>query len=506
MEELKTGTWFTGIGSPEQALRDLKVPHRNVMAADWDKYARKTYLANFKPEQMFEDVTKIDCASIEPLDLFIAGFPCQAFSLAGKRLGFEETRGTLFFNTADFIRINRPKMFILENVKGLLSHDKPKGSKSKTGRTFNTIIGLLAHTVNYQENMFPYDDNLGYNVHYAVLNSKNFGVPQNRERVFIVGIRPDLPNDFRFPLGFPLVKRLRDVLEKNVAEKYYLSDKILEGFKRHDERHKAKGTGFLFKPKTEDDVATCLRASGALGATDNAVIINEPFCVAMRGRDPENPSARVTGQKNEQRLEPNSQGTTNTLTSVSKDNLIFEPPTDKIIIAGNLDQSHEASGRIYDTDGIAPTVTAKQGGNHEPKILISGNLDQVHEASSRVYDPDGIAPTVKQNMGAIEDDVICHNMQPSSADRPSLKYSSGGSGHLQREDGLTYCLDTGATNAVEVKGTGRIRRLTELECFRLQGFPDDFHKPNSCSQLIKQAGNSITVDVIRAVIKSLLKL
>lgn len=502
---IKTGTWFSGIGSPEQALRDLKVPHRNVMAADWDKYARKTYLANFKPEQMFEDVTKIDCASIEPLDLFIAGFPCQAFSLAGKRLGFEETRGTLFFNTADFIRVNRPKMFILENVKGLLSHDKPKGSKSKTGRTFNTIIGLLAHTVNYQENMFPYDDNLGYNVHYAVLNSKNFGVPQNRERVFIVGIRPDLPNDFRFPLGFPLVKRLRDVLEKNVAEKYYLSDKILEGFKRHDERHRAKGTGFLFKPKTEDDVANTISARAFKGgATDN--FYEEPFCVVMRGRDPENPSARVTGQKNEQRLEPNSQGTTNTLTSVSKDNLIFEPGTDKIIIAGNLDQSHEASGRIYDTDGIAPTVTAKLGGNHEPKILISGNLDQVHEASSRVYNPDGIAPTVKQNMGAIEDDVICHNMQPRSADHPSLKYSSGGSGHLQREDGLTYCLDTGATNAVEVKGTGRIRRLTPLECFRLQGFPDDFHKPNSDSQLIKQAGNSITVDVIRAVIKSLLKL
>lgn len=482
MEKLKIGTWFSGIGAPEQAITELGIPHRNVMAAEWDKYAQKTYLANFTPEQMFGDVTKIDCASIEQLDLFVAGFPCQAFSLAGKRLGFEETRGTLFFNCAEFIRVNQPKYFILENVKGLLSHDKPKGSKSKTGRTFNTIIGLLARTVNYQELMFPYDDNLGYNVHYAVLNSKNYGVPQNRERVFIIGIRPDLPNDYNFPKGFPLVKRLRDVLEKNVAEKYYLSAKILEGFKRHDERHRAKGTGFLFKPKTEDDVATCLRASGALGATDNAVIINEPFCVAMRGLDPENPSAMVTGQKNEQRLEPNSQCTTNTLTSVSKDNLIFEPGTDKIIIAGNLDQSHEASGRIYDTDGIAPTVTAKQG----------------------------ISPTILRNPAEApiisEEEVICHNMQPRSADRPSLKYSSGGSGHLQREDGLTYCLDTGATNAVEFKGTGRIRRLTELEAFRLQGFPDSFIKPCSSSQLIKQAGNSITVDVIRLVIKNLLKL
>ena len=141
---LKMGTWFTGIGAPEQAIKQLGVPHRNVMAAEWDKYATQTYLANFTPEKMYGDVTKINPEEVDQLDLFVAGFPCQAFSLAGRRLGFEDVRGTLFFNTANFIKVNQPAMFVLENVKGLLSHDKPKGSKSPHGRTFSTIINLLS--------------------------------------------------------------------------------------------------------------------------------------------------------------------------------------------------------------------------------------------------------------------------------------------------------------------------------------------------------------------------
>lgn len=374
--ELKVGTAFSGIGAPECAINELGIKHRNVFACELDKYARQTYLANFKPEQMFEDFKKMDYSLIEQLDLCVFGFPCQTFSIAGKRKGFDEVRGTLFFNCAEFIKINQPKMFILENVKGLLSHDKPKGSKSKYGRTFNTITGLLAATVNYQETMFPFEDNLGYNIHYKVLNAKNFGSPQNRERIFIIGIRPDLPNKYHFPKGEPLKLRLKDILEPVVDEKYYLSDKILKGFAKHNVNHKAKGTGFIFSP-------------------------------------------------------------------------------------------------IYSIDGLSPTVTAKQGGGHEPFIQEG-------------------------------DDVICHNMQPRSADRPSLKYSSGGSGHLQRGDGLTYCLDTGATNAVEIKGTGRIRRLTPLECMRLQSFPDTFIRICSDSQQYKQFGNSINVNCIRAVIKNLL--
>ena len=576
MEELKVGTWFTGIGAPEMAIKELGIPHRNVMAAEWDKYATQTYLANFKPEQMFGDVTKIECESIEQLDIFIAGPPCQAFSLAGNRLGFDDVRGTLFFNCADFIKKNRPKYFILENVKGLLSHDKPKGSKSKYGRTFNTIVNLLAATVNYQETMFPYEDNLGYNIHYRVLNAKNFGSPQNRERIFIIGIRPDLPNDYRFPLGEPLKLRLKDILEPVVDEKYYLSDKIIAGFINHAKRQKEKGNGFKFEPilNTNDQIAKCITARVfKMGGDDNYIqdkttentiaktittekgsrgynnFIQDPFCVALRGR--EDADKEEFGPKNKQQLEPREDGITNTITSVQKDNLIYEPG----IIQYNIPEMVSVRKFSVDITGLQECLRAHRGDNTirsiseylgAPKTMVEhwfrtdGGFsipDAIYwqklkeflkietnefdasimeflerpnefDKSNRVYDIDGIAPTITCGSAdekiMLNPEVIIHNMQPRSPNRPSLKYSSGGSGHLQREDGLTYCLDTGATNAVEIKGSGRIRRLTPKECFRLQAFPDSYIKPCSDSQTYKQAGNSINVNCIRAVIKNLL--
>lgn len=460
-KELKVGTWFSGIGAPEMAIKELGVPHRNVMAAEWDKYAQQTYLANFTTEKMYSDVTEINCSEVEQLGLFIAGFPCQAFSLAGKRLGFEETRGTLFFNTAEFIKINQPACFILENVKGLLSHDRPKGSKAKYGRTFNTIINLLASTVNYQETMFPYEDNLGYNIHYMVLNSKRFGVPQNRERIFIVGIRPDLPNDFRFPIGWPLKTRLKDVLEKNVDEKYYLSDKIIQGFINHAKKHKEKGNGFSFEPilNTEDAIAKCITARIAKMGGDDTYI---------QEKTTENTIAKTISTREGQRNDNN----------FIQDPLI-EPELKQV---GQL-PGFEQTGRVYSTDGISATIKANGGG-----LGAKSGLYEIND----------------ENPETDENDVICHNMQPRSPDRPSLKYSSGGHGHLQKEDGTTYCLDTGNTNAAEIKGSGRIRRLTPIECFRLQGFPDSYVKPCSNSQTYKQAGNSITVSVIKAVIQNLL--
>jgi len=576
MEELKVGTWFTGIGAPEMAIKELGIPHRNVMAAEWDKYATQTYLANFKPEQMFGDVTKIECESIEQLDIFIAGPPCQAFSLAGNRLGFDDVRGTLFFNCADFIKKNRPKYFILENVKGLLSHDKPKGSKSKYGRTFNTIVNLLAATVNYQETMFPYEDNLGYNIHYRVLNAKNFGSPQNRERIFIIGIRPDLPNDYRFPLGEPLKLRLKDILEPVVDEKYYLSDKIIAGFINHAKRQKEKGNGFKFEPilNTNDQIAKCITARVfKMGGDDNYIqdkttentiaktittekgsrgynnFIQDPFCVALRGR--EDADKEEFGPKNKQQLEPREDGITNTITSVQKDNLIYEPgiiqyniPEMVSVRKFNVDivrlqaclkecRRDNTIKSIADYIGVPKTMAEHwfrtDGGFSIPDAIywlklkeflkietnefdasIMEFLEKPNEfdKSNRVYDSNGIAPTITCGSAdekiMLNPDVICHNMQPRSPDRPSLKYSSGGSGYLQREDGLTYCLDTGATNAVEIKGSGRIRRLTPKECFRLQAFPDSYIKPCSDSQTYKQAGNSINVNCIRAVIKNLL--
>ena len=142
--------------------------------------------------------------------------PCQAFSLAGKRLGKDDKRGILFFNSLEFIQVNKPRYFIFENVKGLLSDDG--------GKTFSEWVNLLGgKSVNSNPVLFPYDDAVPYHLYWQVLNAKEHGVPQNRERVFLIGIRDDADNNFRFPIEEPLTKRLKDVLEDEVAEKYFLS-------------------------------------------------------------------------------------------------------------------------------------------------------------------------------------------------------------------------------------------------------------------------------------------
>ena len=308
--------------------------------------------------------------------------------------------------------------------------------------------------------MFLHEDSLEYNLHYTVLNSKNFGVPQNRERVYIVGIRKDLPNDFRFPIGWKLDKRLRDVLETNVEEKYYLSEKIIKGF-----LNKPSAESYPFKPLDADfEISGCLTARYyKMAATDPYIKVKEatkkgydiaepgdsinmsnpnsttrrgrvgkgiantldtscnqavvePFCVAMRGRNPLNPSDRTTGVNLEQTLEVNSQGITNTITTVQKDNLIVEP-----VQLGKSEQFAKTSNLIGFNDQEAYTIRATE--------------------------------------------------------------SNG------------------------VKINHRIRRLTPLECFRLQGYSDEFFykckEVNSDTQLYKQAGNTITVSVIQAIINNL---
>ena len=270
---LKIATDCSGIGSPEQSLKNLNIPHEIVFACEKDKYARETYLANFTPKTMFDDLTIRDNTPNELYsDLYVAGFPCQAFSISGKRLGFDDVRGTIFFNCADYIKKQQPKYFIFENVKGLLSHDKPKGSKSKHGRTFQTIINLLGQTINGQTPFYYQDDSLNYNLHYTILNSKDFGVPQSRERVFMVGIRNDLPNNFVFPKGSPLTKTLGDVLEKKVDDKYFFSPKMLNYFLSR----KGNFNGGRLNLKYSDDIASTLTSSSkSVDISDNLIVTNE---------------------------------------------------------------------------------------------------------------------------------------------------------------------------------------------------------------------------------------
>ena len=341
---MKIGTDFSGIGSPESALKRLGLDIEEVFACEIDKYARKSFTELHNPNTFYEDITTRNHSEVPQLDLYVAGFPCQSFSMAGKRGGFEDTRGTLFFNVAEFIKENKPKCFVLENVKGLLSHDK--------GRTYQTITDVLTNgggTLNGQISVDSLDSGLGYHVYTKVLNTKDYGVPQNRERIFIVGFKDF--RDFNFPKKMDLKLRLKDLLESDVDEKYYLSDKLIEGFK--------KGSwGNRYKLKEGNSIANCLDTKEGNRRTNN---------------------------------------------------------------------------------------------------------------------------------------YISHSLYPRSSTS-----GKGGSGHLSKSDGTSYCVDTGCSQGVEYKK--KIRRLTPLECWRLQGFTDSqFYKAekvNSDTQLYKQAGNSITVNVL----------
>lgn len=355
---IKVGTDFSGIGSPEAALKRLNIPHHNVFACDIDKYAKQSFLELNKPDKFYKDITTRDYKEVPQLDLYVAGFPCQSFSLAGKRKGFNETRGTLFFNVAEFIKVNQPECFILENVKGLLSHD--------SGKTYQTITDVLTNgggTLNGQIGMDTIDDGLGYHVYTQVLNTKDYGIPQNRERIFIVGFKQW--RTFNFPVKMPLLKRFKHILEQDVNDKYYLSVKTINRIKKSDF---GKEFTDVDKKKVSHTVTSAYHKMG----TDCEYITVKQL----------NPSKESGGQQPYQQ------------------------------------------NRVYDINGLAPALVSELGGERS------------------------------------------HNIN-----------------------------------------TSRIRRLTPLECWRLQGFTDkEFYKAqkvNSDTQLYKQAGNSITVNVMTAILKKI---
>ena len=217
---LRVGSDFSGVGAFNQALRRLGVEYKEVFACDMDKYARETFIHNYgEPEYYPTNVYDREIPS-ESLDVYMTSPPCQAFSLAGKRMGKDDKRGILFFNSHEFIQVNKPRFFIFENVKGLLSDDG--------GRTFQEWCNMLGgKSVNGVPVLFPYDESVPYHLYWQVLNAKHHGVPQNRERVFLIGIRDDADNRFQFPREEHLTKRLKDVLEDKVDERYFLDAKII---------------------------------------------------------------------------------------------------------------------------------------------------------------------------------------------------------------------------------------------------------------------------------------
>ena len=217
---IKVGSDFSGVGAFNQALNRLGIDYKEVYACDMDKYARQTFIHNYgEPEYYPKNVYEREIPK-ESLDIYMTSPPCQTFSLAGNRKGKEDARGILFFNSLEFIKINKPRYFIFENVKGLLSDDN--------GKTFSEWVNMLGgKSVNGNSVLFPYEGSVPYHLYWKVLNAKNYGVPQNRERVFLIGVREDEDNTFRFPKEVHLTKRLKDVLESEVDEKYFLSENAI---------------------------------------------------------------------------------------------------------------------------------------------------------------------------------------------------------------------------------------------------------------------------------------
>lgn len=243
---------FAGIGGFRLAFQNLG--GNCIFTSEWDKFSQKTYEANFG-EIPFGDITKEMTKSFIPdhFDILCAGFPCQAFSIAGKRGGFEDTRGTLFFDVAEIIKKKQPKAFFLENVKGLKNHDK--------GKTLVTILNTLREDLNY------------FVPEPKIINAKDFGVPQNRERIFIVGFRKDLGvNNFLYPNPKKGKVEINSILEENeVSVKYYLSNTYLQTLIKHKERHKNKGNGFGYEIIPNDKIANAV-VCGGMGKERNLVL------------------------------------------------------------------------------------------------------------------------------------------------------------------------------------------------------------------------------------------
>lgn len=244
---------FAGIGGIRLGFdKAFKKDIETVFVSEWDKKAQETYRANFKDKFDIQgDITQIEEKKIPQHDILLAGFPCQAFSLAGLKKGFEDARGTLFFDVARIAEYHKPKVIFCENVKNLVNHDR--------GKTFKVIRRIL--------------ENLGYKVYEKILNSKNFGIPQNRERIYIVAFREDIDSsDFSFPEETADSKVIADIMEeKEVSPKYYLSDVYLDSLVRHKERHESKGNGFGYEIKKLDEIANTL-VCGGMGRERNLII------------------------------------------------------------------------------------------------------------------------------------------------------------------------------------------------------------------------------------------
>jgi DNA (cytosine-5)-methyltransferase 1 len=287
---------FCGIGGFRIAFES--VGGECVFSSDIDKYACETYRANFN-EYPLNDITKINEKELPDFDILCAGFPCQPFSIGGLRKGFHDTRGTLFYDIERILREKKPKAFILENVKGLANHDK--------GKTLEVIINKLSKRVNYQQNESKSNDCLNYDVHYRVINSKQFGVPQNRERIYIIGFEKN--TNFQFP-KINKEKKITDIIDSSL-EKNTISEILEKNIKTHLEQHKKyseiKDLEYLLAYEVRksrcafrfDNLSPTLTAKMGTGGNNVPVLINHKRKLST------NECLRIQGYPKNFKIKPN---------------------------------------------------------------------------------------------------------------------------------------------------------------------------------------------------------
>lgn len=422
---LKVLSLFSGIGAFEVALDELEIDWKLDHYCEIDKYACQSYncIHRTTDEDNLKDVTNIDYSKIGDIDLVTYGFPCQDISLAGNQKGFFDedgnlTRSGLFFNAADVIRHTNPKFAIFENVKNLT------GKKFKA--EFETVLSTL--------------DELGYNTYWKVLNAKDYGIPQNRERVFGISIRKDIDKGYTFPQGFELTLRLKDMLEEQVEEKYYLSqDKVDKFSKKFDETPYALlGGEQQHQSVKKDGISTTLTSSMGCGG-GYVPMINEPKVEKILE------SKRIGG--------------------------LFDDEKGK----------HQA-GSIWDTDHLSPTLDTMQGGYRQPCIM----------EPKMTYIEKALKETIEKNNGKLGEGLDLYNR----------RVINDGCAKTLGAD----CGHNGTAGNMMIYKDFRIRKLTPRECWRLMGFKDKYFnrvKGVSNTQLYKQAGNSIVVDVLKYIFEEL---
>ena len=419
---------FAGVGSQTQALKNLGIKHEVIGISEIDKYAINSYEQLHGTVNNFGDISKIDI--LPTADLWTYSFPCQDISIAGKQSGFDKegnTRSGLLWEVERLLKVSeKPKYLLMENVKNLVS------KKFKPG--FNKWCECL--------------EEMGYKNYYHVLNAKDYGIPQNRERVFMISILGE-HKPYIFPEKQELKTRLKDLLESEVEEKYYLSERILKGFIKTN----FKNMGFKFNPvKVEEaNIGHCITSGNNDRATDNF-----------------------------------------------------------IIQVGNIKEStwkNPQVGRIYSVEGISPTLNICSGGGHEPKII---ELGESKYQSSKVHDCNGIFSTLTAGTHGYSSGYIVQEAtkkgyaEATEGDSLNLKYpgSKTRRGRVGKQVSQAILTD----GKMGVIDNYKIRKFTPKECWRLMGWKDEqFEKIHGISntQLYKQAGNGIVVNVLEAIFKNL---